>query len=1165
MTNLNKTLTAAALALMLPASLGAIEVTPSSPSVNQTFDSMWDASTQEATLTMPEGWRVDRNLSGPHSIGAWTDASTTVMYTGGTSLASNAKNGTWNWGNSATPSDRAVGGLTTTVSNGTRGINVMTVIDNAHATQLISHLNVSYNIEKYREGSNAAGFSVQMYYSTDGSTWRSAGDDFRTYFAPDAATQGAEVVPISTTAVTAADLHTHVLAGESVYLAWNISVDTGSSPNTAQGLSIDDVNITATFVDDDPTWEEDTFTPSGIYLRGVGSWDAMADWEFNKVNETTYTLSDKVISGTFKVADASWGSINYGSNGSSIAMDTPYQLVLGTNDNISCGGNTYACKTITLTITSEGATLLLESDKSTDGLTAVYVIGDNNGWDYMDATGQLARDDEDGLFKGRVSFTSSSDGYAHWRIYQRLGSIGPWGAASDLTGDNTAGTLVADATGSVSTAAGTYDMTFDITTGQYAMTKVAAAVTDVALNPAQTILVPTVPEQVKVLSLNNSLIYYNDQDQMFNGIAAAMGNNAHWTKHTLLGKSLATHWDEGEGLAEDGTPGAKMLVRSDAWSHIILQEQSSLPRTSIETFRTNVTKWVQYIRENCPNPNAVIILPVNWAYSGDWDNFTTFNNTFVANYMDVASELGVVVCPVVKAYQDVYDREGTSGIAAWYEDDRHPTPIATYMAACMEYSLIYNEDATTITYAPSTVSASDAQKMREYASRAMAAAGNVVNHHGATVQLSAVATDEFGIESAAQDVTYSVDKGGTVSENGLFTSDGTRGTSTVTMTSGTFTRSATITVADAVTEKVEYPAIIVNADNLTATEDFNSMTTNGEDQLPQAWRIDRQTVAPRTVGTYAAASTTTMYAGGTSLASNAKNGTWNFGATDDATDRALGGITTGVTGGSRAINVYTHIKNDGAKNLVSPTLSYDIEKYRQGANDAGFTVKLYYSYSGNAWTEAGEDFVTSFGKDAATQGYDNAPGETRHVEATLPFNIEAGVDFYLAWNISATSGDNCAAAMALAIDNFELEGQVPAVPQYKYHIYADDQTGYASLGAYIWGDSEVWGSWPGQAPIDVVTMSGITWKVFGHDQDSGSYNLIFNNWNNGSQLPDVAIQGGQDYWFHLTPNGAQLATGIDEVEVETQASSKVRKLMENGQLVIIKDGVRYNIMGARLN
>ena len=84
-----------------------------------------------------------------------------------------------------------------------------------------------------------------------------------------------------------------------------------------------------------------------------------------------------------------------------------------------------------------------------------------------------------------------------------------------------------------------------------------------------------------------------------------------------------------------------MLVRSEAWSHIILQEQSSLPRTNVESFRASVKKWVDYIREFCPNPNAIVIIPMNWAYSGDWSNFTDFNNKFLENYLSVARELGV--------------------------------------------------------------------------------------------------------------------------------------------------------------------------------------------------------------------------------------------------------------------------------------------------------------------------------------------------------------------------------------------------------------------------------------------------------------------------------------------------------------------------------------------
>ena len=74
-----------------------VEVTTASPQVTQDFDGMWDATAGEALLNMPQGWRVDRNMTGARMVGAYSSAATSVMYTGGTSLASNAKNGTWNF------------------------------------------------------------------------------------------------------------------------------------------------------------------------------------------------------------------------------------------------------------------------------------------------------------------------------------------------------------------------------------------------------------------------------------------------------------------------------------------------------------------------------------------------------------------------------------------------------------------------------------------------------------------------------------------------------------------------------------------------------------------------------------------------------------------------------------------------------------------------------------------------------------------------------------------------------------------------------------------------------------------------------------------------------------------------------------------------------------
>ena len=1230
----------------------ALPVTAGEPTVTQNFDGMWDSEAQAATLVMPQGWRVERQMGAPRTVGNYANAATEVMYTGGTSLASNAKNGTWNFVSSSNPTDCSVGGLSTTVDGGTRCINVMTCLRNA-GDEAITKLTLNYDIEKYRDGDNAAGFAVQLYVSTDGATWTNAGEDFYNYFVPDAATIGAEVVPISTTAVSGKQLKVDIAAGQDLYLAWNISVASGTSPNKAMGLSIDNVAIDATFASQDQScyiyvedvtkwsdllmmtdggeaqpaassavvngvtykvWALDMdgaehalvftdnlgntlnisivanrdyylcltkdavteiedpqnyegyvdpsrppFVASGIFLRGeVNSWGAVTDWEFSDEGSGTYVLYDKTLSGAFKVADANWSSAcNYGSNGTSAQMGVPYSLVLGTNDNISCGGNTYVCKRIVLTINNGEATLLLESDDDDTGLTAVYVIGDNNGWNYMDTSGKLDLV-EGKTFKGQVTMPAVGDGYSHWRIYQRLGMGGVWGAESDLTGDNTAGTLIKGATGKVSTAAGTYDVTFNLATGEYLLELAASTPTTMTLQPADVVLVPELPEQVKVLSLNNSLIYYNDQDAVFNGIAQAMGKDANWTKHTLLGKSLQTHWEEGDGVAEDGNPGAKMLVRSEAWSHIILQEQSSLPRTNIESFRANVKRWVDYIREYCPNPNAIIIVPINWAYSGDWANYTAFNATFVKNYQDVALDLGVTLCPVGVAYQEVYDLEGSEGTLTWFLDDRHPTLKATYMAAAMEYGLIYGVDPLDISWAPNGLNADDAAAMRGYASRALNGFTNYVDHTAGQVHYKVTVRDQFGMEvEAPEPVVMTLSGGGDVNADQVFTSDGTNGEFTVTAVTGDFTQTATVTVASALTEVITYPAIELNEETLSAIEVFDIMGDEATATLPEAWRIDRILTAPRTVGRYDQADDQTMYSGGVSLPSNAKNGTWNFG--DNAgSDRALGGISTGVAGGTRCVNVYAHLLNTGKKDIENVTVAYNVEKYRKGNNSAGFAVQLYYSIDGRNWTSAGSDFYTYFAPDGETAGYETVPGETVPVSAVLGTKLSRGCDLYLAWNISVASGDAAQGAMALGIDDFSIRGELPKIPASAHYIFVDDRTGWDALGLYAWGDSELFGAWPGEASVGDSIVNGTNYKVFLLDTNGGNFHLIFNNWNNGLQLPDYDIVADRDYYFVI--NDSEVTENQSTV-IESVVDSAPKMLLRNRSVAYPGAIIVYNLNG----
>ena len=209
------------------------------------------------------------------------------------------------------------------------------------------------------------------------------------------------------------------------------------------------------------------------------------------------------------------------------------------------------------------------------------------------------------------------------------------------------------------------------------------------------------------------------------------------------------------------------------------------------------------------------------------------------------------------------------------------------------------------------------------------------------------------------------------------------------------------------------------------TQTFDTIGTLATASLPADFRLDRPTTV-RTVGTFAAALGNTTQAGGTNLSSTAANGAYNFGATADAADRAIGFLSSGTA--TQSGNLYAQLANTTASPLSGLQISYNVEKYRGGINPAGFRIQLYYSTDGVAWTAAGSEFTTAFPADAANAGYAAAPGVTVNVNKPLAAAIPVGATFYLAWNYSVASGTTTTNAQALAVDDINITGIVDNTP-----------------------------------------------------------------------------------------------------------------------------------------
>jgi len=237
---------------------------------------------------------------------------------------------------------------------------------------------------------------------------------------------------------------------------------------------------------------------------------------------------------------------------------------------------------------------------------------------------------------------------------------------------------------------------------------------------------------------------------------------------------------------------------------------------------------------------------------------------------------------------------------------------------------------------------------------------------------------------------------------------------------------ATVALVALASAYVAFAAISLST-SIPYTQNFASMgiplTNPAPSALPADFRQDTIS-AVRTLGVYGAGSTQTNRVGGANVSTTAANGSYIFVAgtsnLGDA-DRAVGFISSGTA--TMSGNLYAQFVNNTGDALTGLLISYDVEKYRNGSNPAGFRYQLFYSFDGNAWTNAGPDFFTSFAPDANNNGFATAPGETVSVSnKTLNVPIANGASFFLAWNYSVVSGTTTTNAQALAIDNISVSG-----------------------------------------------------------------------------------------------------------------------------------------------
>lgn len=275
---------------------------------------------------------------------------------------------------------------------------------------------------------------------------------------------------------------------------------------------------------------------------------------------------------------------------------------------------------------------------------------------------------------------------------------------------------------------------------------------------------------IRLLTVGNS--FSGNATRYIVALAAAAGHKLVLGRADLPGCPMERHWKAVEAAdadpkAEAGKPYAmtvdgkrkncslRDMLTSDRWDFVTIQ-QASMISTDVNTYRPYARNLRDYIKKHAPQ--AEVLIHETWAYRVDDPRFALDSDSQAKMYRElrgayqtVAKQLGLHIIPVGDAmyaaetdpawaykpatfdkatlkYPNLPDQthsmhvgwqwlKDTNGGYKLAMDGHHANANGCYLAGCVWFEFLFNENAQANTYIPRGVSAAEARYLRALAHR----------------------------------------------------------------------------------------------------------------------------------------------------------------------------------------------------------------------------------------------------------------------------------------------------------------------------------------------------------------------------------------------------------------------------------------------------------------
>ena len=218
-------------------------------------------------------------------------------------------------------------------------------------------------------------------------------------------------------------------------------------------------------------------------------------------------------------------------------------------------------------------------------------------------------------------------------------------------------------------------------------------------------------KQLNILFLGNSLMYYNDMPQLFANLATSLGKKVNVKSVTKGSATISDFTDERTEVGKQAIP----LLKNQSWDYVIIEPSRRISPYE-NTVKDTELASAKKIQELAKAAGGDVLLYSVWGNNNG--NVVEYKANNPTSMTKVASHLmgrkshtkfmhevnlefagalgGVKVAPAGYAFENCIAKYDYNLYDA---DERHPSPIGSYLAAAVIYATIFEENVEKITYA----------------------------------------------------------------------------------------------------------------------------------------------------------------------------------------------------------------------------------------------------------------------------------------------------------------------------------------------------------------------------------------------------------------------------------------------------------------------------------